>query len=193
LQQTDWLAKASVVDGIGYKQHDWNKSTDEQNLRLGIDCSRFVWYVFTRAGLPYNRDDRYLATAHMFGANTLMKDQFDSCDKDQNLRLGDVLVYRDAVKGDGHTVMVVDPRKQVAVGSHGYDGNPSILPVQPDTGVEYQQIKFKQHMLRWDRPTMELKACWRYRGFSEDAKKPGGMPGTDALATVCDVQRRCGR
>ncbi len=193
LQKADRLARASVNDGFSYKQHPWNKPSDAQNLALGIDCSRAIWYAFTRAGLPYNRDDRYLTTAMMVTENTLMKDQFESCRSDPNVQLGDVLVYRDDTRGDGHVVMVIDPEKRIAWGSHGWDGNPRVLPVAPDTGVEYQKIKFKKDLERWDRKTMTLKACWRYRRFIEERHTGRGLPGLQALATVCEPDRRCGR
>lgn len=192
LQKADWLAKASVEDGTGYKQHGWNRSTDKENLKLGIDCSRALWFAFTRSGLPYNRTDHYLPTALMVGDDTWMKDEFASCKEDPNLQLGDILVYRDDTRGDGHAVMVIDPDKRIAWGSHGWDGNAKKLKVEPDTGVEYQLIKYKKNWQRWDRPTMEREACWRYRAFVREARKPGGQPSDKALASVCDYRRRCG-
>ncbi len=193
LAKADWLVNASGKDGIGYKQHTWNKPNDEQNLKMGIDCSRFIWFSFTRAGLPYNRSNDYISTADMVGKNSRMNDQFERCDNDQDFKLGDVLVYRDDNQGDGHTVMVIDPIKRIAVGSMAWDGNAKVIPdTLADTGVEYQKIKVKKDMKRWDRSTMELKACWRYRPFIEEAKKPGGQPGAKALTSVCDQANRCG-
>jgi hypothetical protein len=193
LQKADWLARAAGEDGFGYKQHPWDRPTDDENLRLGIDCSRSIWFAFTRAGLPYNRDDRYLTTAMMVGNDSLMSDEFESCSDDPNLRIGDILVYRDDVHGEGHVVMVIDAQKRIAWGSHGWDGNPTILPVEPDKGVEYQKIKFKSDWERWDRKTMSKKACWRYRTFSEEAGSARGLPGLNALEHICDAGRNCGR
>jgi cell wall-associated NlpC family hydrolase len=191
LQQADALAHASVTDGYGYKQHDWSLPTDEENLKRGIDCSRSIWYAFTRAGLPYNSGDRYLTTAMMVGEDSPMAEQFQDCSAD-TLQSGDVLVYRDETRGDGHVVMVVDPAKRIAWGSHGWDGNAKALKVEPDTGVEYQLIKYKQDWERWDRRTMARQACWRYRAFSEEARTPRGQPGLRSLADACDPRKRCG-
>ena len=191
LQQADALATASATDGYGYKQHDWSLPTDEENLQRGIDCSRSIWYAFTRAGLPYNNGDRYLSTAMMVGADSRMADQFEDCSAD-TLQPGDVLVYRDETRGDGHVVIVIDADKRIAWGSHGWDGNAKALKVEPDTGVEYQLIKYKQDWERWDRRTMAQQACWRYRAFSEEAMTPRGQPGLRALADACDPRKRCG-
>ena len=192
LAKADWLANASLTDGFGYKQHAWSKPTDEQNLKLGIDCSRAIWFAFTRAGLPYNSENRYLSTAQMVSRGTPMAEEFDSCSDDPQLRLGDILVYRDDKRGDGHVVMVIDPDKRIAWGSHGWDGNAGKLPIKPDTGVEYQRIKYKKDWERWDRPTMRRKACWRYREFAKEAQTARGQPGLAALANVCDADQRCG-
>jgi cell wall-associated NlpC family hydrolase len=143
------LAWAAGEDGFGYKQHAWGRPTDDENLQLGIDCSRSIWFAFTRAGLPYNRDDRYLTAAMMVSDNTLMTDEFESCSVDPNLQIGDILVYRDDTRGDGHVVMVIDPEKRIGWGSHGWDGNAKVLPVEPEKGVEYQKIKFKSDWERW--------------------------------------------
>lgn len=193
LQKADWLARAAGDDGFGYKQHAWDRQTDAENLQLGIDCSRSIWFAFTRAGLPYNRDDRYLATAQMVADNSLMADEFESCSEDPNLKLGDILVYRDEGRGDGHVIMVIDPAKRIGWGSHGWDGNSKILPVQPDKGVEYQKIKFKSDWQRWDRKTMMRKACWRYREFEEEARSARGLPGLNALEDICIPSRNCGQ
>lgn len=193
LKTADWLANASARDGFPYKQHGWDQSTDIENLELGIDCSRAIWFAFTRAGIPYNRDDRYLTTAMMVGQDTLMRDEFVSCADDPRLKIGDIVVYRDETRGDGHVVMVIDHEKRIAWGSHGWDGNPGHLPVEPDTGVEYQKIKFKPDWKRWDRSTMERKACWRYRRIVEEMTRFRGQPGSRPLADVCDAGRNCGR
>jgi hypothetical protein len=193
LQKADWLARASGEDGFGYKQHAWDQPTDMENLQIGIDCSRSIWFAFTRAGLQYNHDDRYLTTAIMVGNDSIMRDEFESCSDDPNLQIGDILVYRDDSHGDGHVVMVIDPEKRIAWGSHGWDGNPRIQPVEPDKGVEYQKIKFKSDWERWDRKTMSRKACWRYRKFVEETKSTRGLPGLDALENICSANQNCGR
>ncbi|MBI3560623.1 MAG: caspase family protein [Gammaproteobacteria bacterium] len=193
LAKADTLVNASAQDGIKYKQHAWSQPSDEKNLQLGIDCSRFIWYVFTRAGLRYNRNNEYLSTVAMVSKTSAMSDEFQRCDNDPVFKLGDVLVYRDDKQGDGHTVMVIDAVKRIAVGSMGWDGNAKDVPGDvADTGVEYQKIKYKPDMKRWDRTGMELKACWRYNQFIEQAKSPGGQPGTKALTSICDATNRCG-
>jgi hypothetical protein len=121
-----------------------------------------------------------------------MGDEFESCSDDPNLQTGDVLVYRDDTRGDGHVVMVIDPPKRIGWGSHGYDGNPRILPVEPDNGVEYQKIKIKSDWQRWDRKTMMKKACWRYRAFSAEVKNLRGLPGLRSLENICSANRNCG-
>lgn len=190
LTRADELARRSVSDGIPYKQHAWSQPTDALNLSEGIDCSRAIWFAFTRAGLPYNRSDGYLSTAGMLGPASRMSDQFDSCSGE--LHLGDIVVYRDAQRETGHVVMVIDPQKRIAWGSHGWDGNVREGKLA-DTGVEYQLIKYKKDWQRWDRPDMERKACWRYRRFAGDAATPDGQPGMKALAEVCTAAKQCGR
>jgi hypothetical protein len=190
LQKANWLATASRTDSFSYKQHPWTGATDEQNLRAGIDCSRAIWFAFTRAGVPYNSGDRYLATAEMVQADSRMAQQFGSCPVDGEPQLGDVLVYRSDQRGDGHVVMVIDPQKRIAWGSHGWDGAPrdSPLPIEPDTGVEYQRIKYKQDWRRWDRGDMQMKACWRHRQFADQRQRGVGVPGVRALTGACDAQ-----
>ena len=193
LEVADGLASYSVTDGVGYKQHDWRGATDSANLKKGIDCSRSIWFAFTRAGLLYNNGNKYLTTADMVNANGPMKDYFDSCSADPRLQIGDILVYRDKQRGDGHTVMVIDPERRIAWGSHGWDGNAKELKVEPDTGVEYQLIKYKKDWERWDRTTMERQACWRYRQIEKEALTPQGQPGTEALGNPCDEKMKCSR
>ncbi|CAK9003702.1 Metacaspase-1A [Durusdinium trenchii] len=205
-----------TIDGVSYKQHAWCEGSTNKNLAKGIDCSRSIWYAFTRAGLPYNRHaqsipdeaqcvspydptkDGYLYTGDMARKSYLMSDNFEDClTPDENgkraFQLGDVLVYRDKEKGDGHTVMVIDPEKRIAWGSHGWDGNPRLQdPVTgsqltADLGVEFQKIKIKTDWERWDRSTMELKACWRHNAFVEERRTPTGRPG---LAAVCESALR---
>tara|TARA_R110002049_G_scaffold32139_8_gene107576 strand:+ start:16207 stop:19158 length:2952 start_codon:yes stop_codon:yes gene_type:complete len=199
----------STKDGVEYSQHDWCGKSEEENLNRGIDCSRSIWYAFTRAGVPYNRHDAqatssvctpgydptidgYLYTGDMARKDYLMTDEFVDCLSDEgsggDFEIGDVLVYRDAVRGDGHTVMVVDPEKRIAWGSHGWDGNPN-LPnsskvgtLKADVGVEYQKIKIKRDWEKWDRSTMKLAACWRHKSFIEEAILASYRPG---LAAIC--------
>lgn len=186
LSLADALARSARRDGYSYKQHAWKAGSDIANLTLGIDCSRAIWYAFTRAGLRYNkRNDAYLPTADMVTKKTPMQDYFNLCPANKPFQIGDVLVYRDTTRGDGHVVMVIDPAKRIAWGSHGWDGNPKILPVEPDTGVEYQKIKIKTDWIRWDRSTMMLQKCWRYTAFSKNPEL-----GSVALQHACD-ERVC--
>ncbi len=193
LQKSDWLVNASITDGFGYKQHNWSKASDEENLQHGIDCSRFMWFAFTRTGLPYNKTNRYLTTAMMVSPQSSMKDEFERCDTD-DLQTGDLVVYRDKrpQHPTGHVVMVIDPDKRIAVGSHGWDGNAPQLKIKQDVGAEYQLIKSQQDWRRWDRPDMEIKACWRYRTFIEEAESGRGKPGIQALKEVCNARKQCG-
>ena len=127
----------------------------------------------------------------MVGNSSAMAERFDACPIDQEPVLGDVLVYRSEERGDGHVVVVIDPVKRVAWGSHGWDGNAkaSDYTVEPDTGVEYQRIKVKRDWLRWDRGDMQLKACWRYRQFAEDTRSGRNVGITAASGRVCDPNR----
>lgn len=186
LREADWLARYGGADGVGYKQHAWNQGSDDANLALGIDCSRAIWFTFTRAGLPYNRSNSYLSTAEMVSDHTLMRDEFRRCDGYADQRLGDILVYRDEARGDGHVVMVVDPVQRIAWGSHGWDGNAKALNIPVDRGVEYQKIKFKPDWAAWDRPGMALEACWRFKRFETERMAGRGLPGTQAMADACD-------
>jgi hypothetical protein len=190
LTKADELARASYSDGYGYKQHAWQEGSDRNNLGKGIDCSRAIWFAFTRAGLPYNKTDRYLTTADMVGADSPMVERFELCEGSKDtLQVGDILVYRDDTRGDGHVVMAIDPRNQVAWGSHGWDGNAPELSgeLKPDTGIEYQKIKYKADWNRWDRKTMELKACWRYRDFIEERMAARGDVGIQSARCNPDM------
>lgn len=194
LEVADSLTRtAASDDGVPYKQHSWRQGSgratpadDERNLAVGIDCSRAIWYAFTRAGLPYTstdtwRGEGYVPTAYMFPkdkdsciadtpTSSPMSEHFEDC-LGLPLRTGDVLVYQGEKTLDngkkrcvGHTVMVIDPDTYVGWGSHGFDtGSLSGLPV-PDTGVEYQRIRAKT-WLKWDRRAYALKACWRHKAF----------------------------
>jgi hypothetical protein len=192
LMEADTLAGASRREGYSYKQHDWSAPTDDQNLAKGIDCSRAIWWAFTRSGLDYNRSNDYLTTAQMVGNDSWMADEFDQCPAEEEPRIGDLLVYRSDQKNDGHVVMVIDPVKRVAWGSHGWDGSArdSDYVVQPDTGVEYQLIKYKQDWRRWDRQDMELKMCWRHRQLAAEGADGSGVPGQSALSRTC-TQLQC--
>jgi hypothetical protein len=190
LTKADWLANSRESDGFDYKQHDWSKTTDAENLKVGIDCSRAIWFAFTRSGLPYNSADQYLTTSMMVSEQSSMNDEFSACPANDDYQLGDILVYRSDERQDGHVVMVVDPAKRIAWGSHGWDGSAkaSNFQIQPDKGVEYQLIKVKQDWKRWDRQDMNLKACWRYDRFTRERRSGSGLPGVQALETVCDAE-----
>jgi hypothetical protein len=213
LKAADRLTRMSQADGYPYKQHNWCQGSDEANLDFGIDCSRSIWYAFTRAaggGVRYNQfakgtptsaeqgrctdydpaTNGYLITKDMADTSqtSLMRDSFEQCgigDGDAaNFKLGDILVYRDDFKHDGHTVMVIDPKERIAWGSHGWDGEPNFVGVREgfplpaaDIGVEYQKIKIKKDWRLWDRSTMTLRACWRHKSFIAEAKSPGGLTG----------------
>jgi hypothetical protein len=189
LRYADELARREV----SYKQHPWSAPTEEENIAIGVDCSHAVMLAFVHAGLRYNARNRYITTAQMVGPDTPMKDEFVACDGREDLRLGDVLVYRDATRGDGHTVIVIDPARRIAWGSHGWDGSAQGLPIAPDNGVEFQLIKYKPDWARWDRKTMELAACWRHRKLAEEAGAPAGQPGTLLFAQDVCTPDRCRR
>lgn len=178
LYQAHKLTGDAYQDGIGYKQHDWCATSDRQNLLNGIDCSRAIWFVFSRASLPYTTKNYhllnnthlyniqpYIPTVSMVSKNSLLANNFDRCDG-QELQLGDVLVYRRTDKEAGHVVMVIDPEQRIAWGSHGWDGNGLTPDGVPDNGAEYQLLKRKKDWRVWDRRTMILKACWRHRDFT---------------------------
>ena len=138
LQKADELTKANNADGFEYRQHAWEESTDAENLQIGIDTSRAIWFAFTRSSVPYTDEGQYITTRDMADAAGPMNHSFDVCDSD--LRTGDVLVYRSEEHGDGHTVMVVDPKRRIAWGAHGWDGYAKLgEDREPDTGVEYQE------------------------------------------------------
>lgn len=168
------LTGSAQRDGIGYAQHDWSMPSDNANLALGIDCSRAIWYSFTRSHLPYtaaqveNADylnQGYIPTVSMVSESAQLSHHFLRCD-DDSPRLGDVLVYRRTDADTGHVVMVIDPEQRIAWGSHGWDGNGRTPDAVPDVGAEYQLIKYKRDWQAWDRRTMTLRACWRYKDFA---------------------------
>lgn len=187
LMQAEGLAKRAGADGVPYKQHDWSGSTDAVNLSRGIDCSRAIWFAFTRAGLPYTDNDRYVSTREMVGAKGPMSRSFDLCPQEKPLQPGDILVYRDEGRDAGHVVMVIDADKRIAWGSHGWDGNGK-EGLAADRGVEYQRIKYKQDWERWDRKTMKRVQCWRHRLLAQEALSPAGQPGIAALKASCELK-----
>jgi hypothetical protein len=175
-------ADALAAMEIPYKQHPWAAASPADNLKMGIDCSRAIWFAFTSAGLPYSGSNAYLPTADMVAASSRMAEAFDRCDG-QPRQIGDVVVYRDDRSGDGHVVMVIDPQHRIAWGSQGWDGSGAEAGLVPDTGVEYQVIKYKPDWRRWDRTGMLEKACWRYRRFAQEARSLEGRPGALALGS----------
>ncbi len=189
LLTADQLAKSSMSDGYPYTQHDWSQGDDEKNLAKGIDCSRSIWYAFTRSGLKYNHNNSYITTSGMVGDDSLMNEEFVRCDNEP-LQTGDILVYRDDKRKDGHTIMVIDPQKRIAWGSHGWDGSGKTPGIEPDTGVEYQLIKHKKDWERWDRKTMFKQACWRYKQFISETVAYSETRGYQSLKNYCE-NRSC--
>lgn len=175
LLQAAGLTRRIGSDGVPYRQHSWRKESDAANLKVGIDCSRAIWYAFTRAGVRYNdsRGDHalgdYLWTGAMASRRGLMSNQFERCSV-EDLKLGDLLVYRGTNsrgRSAGHTVMVIDPEKKIAWGSHGWDNSGA-----KDTGVEFQRIGHRRDWNHWDLHSMPLVACWRHKAFSSDPPPP---------------------
>ncbi|TNE36770.1 MAG: hypothetical protein EP347_10110 [Alphaproteobacteria bacterium] len=189
----DNLTYYALKDGVRYKQHGWLQTNDRENLKEGIDCSRSIWYAFTRADLPYNTGNRYLPTAAMASSNSPMTEYFQSCNEADELQTGDILVYRNAANTKGHTVMVIDPARRIAWGSHYWDGaNPGL----GDNGVEYQQINLsKRDWPQWDTSTT-LKQCWRYKDFIAEREKfssePVNLYAMENIARVCKDPESCG-
>jgi hypothetical protein len=178
---------------VTYKQHDWSQGSEEENLEKGIDCSRAIWYAFKNSeGVLYNhQSNAYLATADMVTSSTAMKDEFVRCDADE-LRTGDLLVYRDVKRRVGHVVMTIDPARRIAWGSHGWDGNIR-LDGTSNTGVEYQLIKFKSDWEKWDRPDMKRVACWRHKQFAADWDSGKTRSTLMAIAeAACKQPEKCG-
>jgi hypothetical protein len=175
LETADGLAHRSGKDGVPYAQHGWEAKTDAENLALGIDCSRAVWFAYTRSGIRYNAHDGYLSTGDMVSPESPMREAFDRCDA-QPIQLGDLLVYRNERKNRGHVVMVIDPARRIAWGSHGWDGS---VPRghAGDTGVEYQQIVAMRawDWNRWDNREYERRACWRNRIIAAELEALRGL------------------
>lgn len=176
-------------DGVPYKQHSWDRATDEANLAVGIDCSRSQWFVFDRAGLSYTEkrwQQGYMTTEMMAdrSSGAPMRTHFEDCLAEKP-RTGDLIVQRDPTRGDGHVVMVIDPDRRIAWGSHGWDGNKDTK----DTGVEFQQIRYKKDWAKWDRATMRRVACWRHKAFIAAWDEPGGRPGSAPVQDYCGPAR----
>ena len=189
LEQAEKLTTMRETDGVPYRQHDWSRPNDAANLSYGIDCSRAIWFAFTRAGVPYTSSawhNGFVSTAQMFDESigscrseltpdsTLMKENFESC-LGQPFETGDVLVWQGIRPTNkeciGHTVMVIDPEAFIGWGSHGWDGSKSAEGVKlNDSGVEYQKILNKS-WANWDRKQYELKACWRHKQFIAEANR----------------------
>lgn len=189
LTKADELASYAAGGKVGYKMHPWTQPTDAENLQLGITCSRAIWWVFTRAGLPFNHDNEIVRSRDAVGADSIMREEFEDCRMDPHLHTGDVLVYRDPARNLGHMVMVIDPRKRIAWGAHTWDGNATAQPpgrraVNP-TAVQYQVIQNRSEWSTWDYPGLRRAGCWRYRGFSKQADDARDVPGRAALTGVC--------
>ncbi|MDY7233336.1 caspase family protein [Hyalangium rubrum] len=214
------------TDGAHYnKDHvgRWEKLSDEENLDIGIECSRAIWYAFTRSGLQYNKgvaknlkipadvnkrgsplstwdmvDEKSAFLTEIAHQGKLgksaMRDQFNSCIGDPELRPGDVLVYRrlkTSTKNDGHVVMVIDPEKSIAWGSHAFDSSAILSKdktAQMDVGVEYQRIlraKSGQNEKwgAWDKSDMVRVECWRHKQITQEWEaSPMNRPGTFNLS-----------
>lgn len=189
LKKAQEMSKSLKNDGIPYKQHAWKQANDKANLKKGIDCSRAIWFAFTRSGLKYNEKGEYLDTSRMFKRDSAMTQQFDRCDSDPQLRTGDVLVYRGkSSKGElvGHTVLVIDPEQRIAWGAHGWDSAQEYSGKGPDTGVEYQQIRSNSSWATWDVRGVKKVACWRYKQFAKDFEQPSGRPAKPEIN--CDAK-----
>lgn len=208
LTQAEKLTRRGQEDGVPYRQHAWSKGSDEANLDYGIDCSRSIWFAFTRAGLPYTSgkaQSGFLPTSQMFDAaqgscraetpqKSPMHEHFQSC-LGEPFQTGDVLVWQGKrpTTGEciGHTVMVIDPDAYIGWGSHGWDGSKSEEGARlNDTGVEYQRILSKT-WAKWDRREYELKACWRHEAFVSEADRNRPVEDLYLSGFSCEEPRRC--
>ncbi|HEX8438412.1 hypothetical protein, partial [Archangium sp.] len=232
-QLTNRYESDKGTDGSYYDQDHigrWEKLSDEENLDIGIDCSRSIWYAFTRSGLQYNKGmaknpkvarsvnqkGSYLSTWDMVDEKSAfldqiapqgkigkspMRDQFQSCKDDTALRPGDVLVYRRLKnpegKTDGHVVMVIDPKKSVAWGSHAFDSSAMLSKDKtavPDVGVEYQRILRaksgqKETWGAWDKSDMVRVECWRHKQLAKEwDQAPMNRPGSFDLSQPSPAQ-----
>ena len=87
--------------------------------------------------------------------------------------------------------MVIDAERQVAWGSHGWDGNERNVGYA-DTGVEYQRIRGPRDWTRWDKESMQLEACWRHKAFT--AEREAGdvwVTGVDWTSVLCESRSSC--
>lgn len=169
LRKADELTRFEGGDGVPYRQHAWAEPSDAENLLLGLDTSRAVWFAFTRAGLAYAEGDDYVTTVRMADPEGPLRGHFGACEG--GMRTGDLLVYRDEERGAGHSVIVIDPERRIAWGSHGWDGSPRLDPeLAADTGVEYQMIRFKPDWSSWDRAAMRKVRCWRHESFVAEGR-----------------------
>jgi hypothetical protein len=133
-------------------------------------------------------------------AKSPMRDQFQSCKEDPELRPGDVLVYRrlkTASKNDGHVVMVIDPKKSVAWGSHAFDSSAMLSKdktAKMDVGVEYQRILRaksgqKETWGAWDKSDLVRVECWRHKQLAKEWEEgPMNRPGSFDLRQPLLIQ-----
>lgn len=148
-----------------YGRHDWRQISDQANLGLGIDTSRAIWFLFTRAGLNYTASGSAIAPSGMVGTSSLLTDEFVRCDDANDLEVGDILVWRGGTHGIGHAAVVINPQNQLAWGGLILDGVPS--PEAKDSvGVGYQRILYRRDWERLGMPDMGRVACWRHRQLS---------------------------
>lgn len=215
LEQMAKLSAWRGSDGAQYAQHAWSKGTDKENLDVGIDCSRSMWFIFTRASLPYvdaagdggstdgtTKYKGYVSTWKMKKGSPEMSAHFDDCSADPVPRTGDVLVYHGInSKGSpvGHTVMVIDPERFIAWGSHGWDGSttegspvrtllepPLVTPTRSggtrlnDSGVEFQMTLEGHDWQFWDSSKIARTGCWRHRDLDTT-----GLPNDEQLLDAC--------
>jgi phage tail protein X len=184
LRMADRLARR----GVAYRVHDWSAPSDDENLARGLDTSRAVWFAFTRAGLPFaGGQDRYVTVAEMAAERSPMAEQFDRCDP-KALLPGDLLVYRDDERNYEHVVMIVDALKRLAWGSVTWSRYVATAK-QAARGAAFQRILTQQDWERWDRASMQLRACWRHRLLAEEARTGLGAPGRRAFGdNPCDAE-----
>ena len=213
LDQVQYLTYEASPTGVSYCQHRWEGKSDLENLtqpqpRLhgegtctGIDCSRSVWFVFTRANVGY---PGFLTTWGLEAGSEPMAEYFNDCTLTPP-RLGDLLVYvgknRDGEERR-HVVMVIDPDKFVAWGSHGWDGSTATgNPLRQETparltplasgpaplnrvGVAFQMTKEGRDWSAWDWKDVKKVACWRHKEFATEFDR--GLWETEEPGTPCD-------
>lgn len=170
----EWLTNTRQVEYDVNGRWD-DQLSDEENLDIGIDCARAIWFVFTRNNLPYSRGDRYVNTKNMAVDDSPMNEGFNACPLDRPFQPGDVLVYRDEILKKGHVVMVIDYYEQIAWGSHYWEQHLKKLdtPGHSPVGTEFQKLIGKDRDWSWwDRPIYKLSNCWRHKSFEENAIFP---------------------